>query len=119
MKKLILISLLLTGCATTLQPKVGMDLATFQSQCMGHNLTKGQLVAAEQNVEVYTCGRSDVLYAFQDAHLVKVFQTDKLPRNGNSANLMGFGLGLINANQPQPASRPVTCVQQGVFTNCY
>jgi len=66
---------LLSGCAS-FQPRLGISVDEWQSECMVHNWTAGQRVKAEGNKEVYYCDNIYVFHYFEDGKLVKIGQGD-------------------------------------------
>jgi hypothetical protein len=68
----------LVSC-TTFQPKLGMTLQEWKSECRTKNLSSGNLVRAEDNVEVYYCDNVNVFHYFRDGILVRIDQ-GQLPK---------------------------------------
>lgn len=100
MKKtsLLLAVSLLSSCA--MSPHIGMSFADWQEQCRGHSWTKGALVAARDNVEIYRCDDS-TLYGFVDGELVEVGTPDPVPGEAlansiSGAAMMFMGLELMD-----------------------
>lgn len=68
----------LTACVS-FQPRIGMTIEEWKSECRIKNLSEGHLVRAEDNIEVYYCDNVNVFHYFEDGRLVKIDQGE-LPK---------------------------------------
>lgn len=75
---LIVIFAAIAGCAG-FQPKIGMTLDEWKSECRTKNWSNGTLVRAEDGVEVYYCDNVNIFHYFKDGKLVRIDQ-GKLPK---------------------------------------
>lgn len=75
---LLALLIVLAGCAS-FQPRIGMTIDEWKSECRVKNWTNGTLVRAEGDMEVYYCDNVNVFYYFKDGTLVRIDQ-GKLPK---------------------------------------
>jgi hypothetical protein len=61
------------------QPRIGMTLEDWRNECRIKNLSSGQLVRAERDIEVYYCDNVNVFHYFKDGILVRIDQ-GQLPK---------------------------------------
>jgi len=99
MRYLLISVLLLAGCAN-FQPRLGMSYDEFERQCQGSNLYPPRLVAAEENVRVYTCDNARTVYAFEGSEMVKVSQIDVPAKDQTGAAILA-AMGLYTLQKSQ------------------
>jgi len=82
---LLLICAVLSGCAG-FQPRIGMSVSQYKSECRATNWTNAKLVRAEGDVEVYYCDNVYIYSYFKNGRLVRVDQ-GRLPKQEIELNI--------------------------------